>query len=249
MRELIFHNHDFEEVIRNTLQVYDRPLCTSDAASVLALDGSDFWMDEEDYETLAAFCNLKELYVEAFPAILPFIGKLTQLESLSLVLNADTVDLRYIADLKKLKQLFVSGGDYSSMNILHLDALTEMDDLEELSLHEFGSVDLKPLEKMTQLTCFFCGYANQVQHLSSVATLTNLTELRLVDIKAESLDFLDSLPDTIELDLCGTKVLKNYDLQKLKRFAKYDLSEMIIAGKSVLPQDLLHLESSDPFVS
>jgi hypothetical protein len=48
----------------------------------------------------------------------------------------------------------VSGGDYSDIKFNRLDALIPLRNLEELILHEFGPVDLAPLEKVSQLKHF-----------------------------------------------------------------------------------------------
>ena len=45
----------------------------------------------------------------------------------------------------------VSGGDYSNIKFKRLEALVQLSHLEELILHEFGPMDLAPLEKMKQL--------------------------------------------------------------------------------------------------
>ena len=231
-KELNFHNAYFEGTVRKALNIYERPILDTDAEILEELD-CDFWFDQEDCEILIAFRNLRILGINAGAWALPSISCLSRLEELYLTGGNDGngVDFRSFLPLARLKNLTVSGGLYSSMNLCNLEALAELKNLTNLWLHEFGKVDLKPLEKMDSLEHLFCGYADSVENVEVIGKLVHLKSLELVDFEVDNLEFLDTLPDAVCLELGGMSIHKDYDLSKLSRFEKLDMYENTVAGK------------------
>lgn len=233
-RVLEFHHPYFEESVRKALNIYDRPILDTDAKMLEELE-CDFWFENEDAETLTAFCNLKRLDIEVSGEVLPAIAKLSLLEELAIVGGStnNEVDFQTFSALTKLRKLTVSGGDYSSMNLCHLEALVELKNLTHLWLHEFGKVDLKPLEEMTWLKFLFCGYAVAVENVEAISKLIHLECIELVDFEVEDLCFMESLPETTEIEILGMKINRKYDLNRLNRFKVRDISENTVAGEWV----------------
>ena len=230
--ELKFSNKRFEETVRQALNICDRPIYDSDAILIERLE-CDFWFDEKDCEVLRAFSNLKELGIEGGSWLLPAISTLAQLEVLYLTGGNDEngVDFRSFFPLKALTKLMVSGGAYSSMNLRHLEALVELKNLTDLCLHEFGNVDLKPLENMVWLKSLFCGYAASVENVEIIRNLVHLEYLELVDFEVEDLCFVEASPETMELTIGGLRIKQQYDLTRLKRFKTHDIYENTVAGQ------------------
>ena len=112
------------------------------------------------------------------------------------------------------------------MDILHTEVLTEMKQLEEVSFHEFGSVDLQFLRDMPQIKIFFCGWANRIEHIDAIGFLTNLKSLTMIYVDMDNLDFLDTLPEDIEIELCALKVKEGIQMEKLVRFPNHNYDDL-----------------------
>ena len=233
MKCLEFYNQKFEDVVRNELLIYDRPITDEDALLAYDLDCSEFTFDIEDCETLCAFKNLDWLSINVSFEDLSFFKSLPNLEELTMDFYQSFFDCSYLSSLQHLRSLAVSGGDLSGFEFLNFNALSQLYELEDLSLHEFGSVDLSALKDMTQLTGFFCGYADKVANIDAISYLTKLEGLTLIDIKIDNLDFLDTLSNDLILNLCGVEVAGNVDMNKLTRFRECSLDESIINGKKM----------------
>ena len=126
----------------------------------------------------------------------------------------------------QLKNLVVSGGDVSGINYKNLDGIAELKSLENLTLHEFGAVDLHPLRRMTWLKCFYCGYAKEVNDIEAVASFEDPKQITLIDLDIDSLDFLDAFPDNTVLELALLRVKKGIDRKKLLRFTNGDFGDI-----------------------
>lgn len=74
--------------------------------------------------------------------------------------------------------------------------------------------------------------------------MINLTELTLIDICTPTLAFLDALPDTMYVDLCGVQVQHQDELRRLERFIRCDACEMMADGK-MLPSIRIRREARD----
>lgn len=231
---LRFHNKEFEDVVRQELLIYDRPLTKEDALLACDLDCSEFTFDIEDCETLCAFKNLDWLSINVGFEDLSFLKELPKLEELFMEFYRHNYNLSYLTPLKNLRTLFVSGGIISDFEFHNFEELTKLSHLEELSLHEFGTVNLAALKQMPYLKGFFCGYANEVQNIEAISYLVNLEDLTLIDVTLPNIDFLRTLPSTMVLDLCCVNVLENVDFKELERFEECDLDDIEINGDRVL---------------
>lgn len=183
---LVFHDCRFENEVRSVLQIPQRPIKTSEALKVTMLDccfDSDELFDPEDYQTLQLFTNLKLLWIECREDSLPTIGRLINLEELHINCIGwnQTFDFRHLSRLQKLRNLSISGGDYSNMKLINLDALSVCSCLEQLYLHEFGYIDLKPLEYFQQLKELYIGYGRRVDNSEVIGCLKQLRVFSLTD--------------------------------------------------------------------
>ena len=231
--QLVFHHHEFELDTRELVNIPEGAITDNDVSVITRLDCSNYTFDHDDIETLKKFVNLEWLAIEIGNVDLSFLRAFSKLKMLDLVYwdSSNKLDFGVFASLIDLEWLFVSGGDISSIDLIDLDALTGLKKLKTLHLHEFGSVDLSFLEQMPWIEDFFCGYANEVINIDSIGKLLNLKSLDLVDVEMDNLDFLDRLPDEMELDLCGDEVHAGVDVEKLNRFANAEISDMTVNGE------------------
>ena len=227
-KELKFYHPGFEQVVRHELLISDRAITDEDALNVFDLDCSDFIFDSRDYEALSAFKNLDYLMINTRADELDFLKALPLLEELNLETwgGNNTVDFNHFSHLAHLRELLVSGGDVSSIDYKNLEGLAALKKLECLTLHEFGTVDLRPLRSMPWLKGLYCGYANEVYDIEAIAALSNLESLTLIGIEMESLEFLDSFPDSLIIGLYELRVKKGIDHSKLSRFVEGDFEEI-----------------------
>ena len=221
-KELKFYHPEFEQAVRCELLISDRVITDEDALKAFDLDCSDFTFDIRDHEALSAFKNLDWLSINTRSDELGFLKELPLLEELYLETWGDnnTVDFNHFSHLTHLRDLSVSGGDISSIEYKNLDGLIALKKLESLTLHEFGSVDLRPLRSMPWLKGFYCGYANEIHDINAIGALPNLEALTLIDVEMDNLDFLDSFPDSLVVGLCKLRVKKGMDHSKLARFVE-----------------------------
>lgn len=238
MKEFLFNNSNFEKVVRKAVNIFDRSITEDDVKKIEVLDCTDFDFSNEDFPILIKFEKLKELALSTPYERMNFLKSLTNLEDLYLeVWNNDNVlAFNDFKNAKSLKSLHISGGAYSNINLINLEHLQALKSLKYLGLHEFGNVNLAPLENMLQLEEFYCGYGN-VFNIEVVQTLKNLKTLTLIDFSVENLNFLDSFPDDIELELCGIEVKEGIDIEYLKRFTNADISEITVGRKMIIGSD------------
>ena len=228
--ELHFYHPEFEAEVRTQLGTFHRPVTEEDVMSATHLDLSNFDFLCEDMPTLSLFKNLKSLEINIRHTTPEFWHTFSHMEKLYVCLG-DDFDFISFANMKKLSYLFVSGGDYSSIDFVNLDALIPLKKLCELQLHEFGSVDILPLASMPQLRDFGILYANKVHNIDVIGTLSQLETLTLTGLYVDNLDFLDRLPDYIRLEMCGNHVYSGVDPQKWKRFSERDICEISVSDK------------------
>ncbi len=86
---------------------------------------------------------------------------------------------------------------------------------------------------MPQLKAFSLRYSNKVEHIDIIGEMVQLKELILDGLYVDNLDFLDTLPDNIYLEMCGIEIYgeNNVNVEKWKRFAERDISEIMIKNK------------------
>lgn len=231
-KELVFCNPDFENAVRDKLLIKDYPIYEFDALKVIDLDLSLFTFDGRDCNTLNKFKNLECLDINFGFKDISFISTLKNLRQLSFEYYYD-FDFMYLSELKYLRELFVSGGDYSGAKFANLEGISNISKLESLALHEFGYVDLRPLKKMQQLKNFYCGYADKVDNYDSIGSLVNLEKLTLIGLQMDNMEFLKSLPNKMNISLCGMNFTKEIDVSVFERFGRKEICEIIIKNKRV----------------
>jgi len=226
--ELKFYHYEFEQEVRERLSIFDREITDKDAKMVEELDLTNFSFRDEDVDTLFYFSNLKVLGIEMGNNDACFWNHFPEMEDLYWCCWGSEVDFNMFSNMKNLNTLFVSGGDYSDINYINLDALQELKNLKFLELHEFGTVDIASLGNMTQLKSFGLRYANRVENIETIGTMTFLEKLCLGGLYVENLDFLDSLPDSIRLEMGGIEICgdEKVDVSKWKRFTNRDIYEI-----------------------
>ena len=230
-----FHHPAFEYVVREELNNKDRPITEQDLLKVNILECCDFDFETEDIETLKCCRNLKKLDFNIYTEAVDFLDYFPLLEELYIETygRKNCVDFHIFSNLSNLKKLWVSGGGFSSMDLLHLDALTPLNNLRLLCLHEFGKVDLLFLKEIPWLEEFECRYGNEVANIESIKELKNLSFLCLDGLEMNDLDFLDDLPNSMTLEMCGNEVRNGIDVSKLRRFAKVSIEEMTVGHHPV----------------
>ena len=226
--KLTFFHPEFEQEVRERLNVFDRELTATDALLVKELDLTDFNFKDEDIETLYLFSNLTSLAINIGQQDLFFWDHFSKLKYLYWCCWGFEIDFAVFSNMRELIYLMVSGGDCSDINLNGLDSLIQLTHLEELCLHEFGTVDLAPLENMPQLKHFSLLYADSAQNIETVGKLHWLESLALRGLYIDNPDFLDLLPDHVELELCGIGIYgrKEVDVLKWKRFKNRDICDI-----------------------
>ena len=227
---LTFFHSEFEREVRNRLSVFDRDITEEDALLVSELDLTNFDFVSEDIETLFLFSNLISLSINIGEQDSSFWNHFSKLQDLYWCCWGSKIDFSVFSNMDSLKALMVSGGDYSHIKFSGLASLIQLRYLEELILHEFGPVDLSPLESMMQLKHFSLLYTDSAQSIETIGKLYWLESLTLRGLYIDNLDFLDSLPNNIELELCGIEMYgrKKADVLKWKRFEKRVISEISV---------------------
>ena len=226
--ELLFHNSKFEQKVREQLNIFARSITDIDALLVTELDLVDCYLADEDIGMLLNFCNLKTLTLEMKYMGSSFWAHFPKLEDLHWIVWSESVDFSVFSNMKNLTGLTVSGGDYSSIVFNNLEALIPLEKLAHLQLYEFGSVDLAPLEKMKQLKTLLVCYSYDVKNIDVIGTMTQLESLVLAGLLVDNLNFLDTLSDDLDIEMCGIQIPRAnaVDVSKWKRFKKRNICEI-----------------------
>lgn len=243
--DILFHHHEFEYEVRDKLGIPSDPITEKDVLLVTELDLTNFEFLQEDRDTLALFKNLTSLYIDIGHTPSEYWHNFPKLKDFCLCYWGGNVDFVSFQKMTDLEMLCVSGGDYSNIDYLNLDVLLELTHLHYLELHEFGSVDLLPLSKMPQLKSFALRYANKVENIEIIGSMCQLEELVLDGLYVDSLDFLDLLPDTVQLKMCGNHVYGGVDVTKWKRFSKHDICEISVGDHPYDPFGYIDLSVLD----
>ena len=231
--QLSFCHPEFEKEVREQINIFDRAITDNDVLSVVELDLSNFNFKEEDIDTLFFFINLKSLSINLGSKDQFFWDHFRNIENLYWVCWGSKVDFRAFSNMKKLSSLCISGGAYSDIAFENLDALVFLENLQCLELHEFGHVDLSPLSKMLQLKSFALRYTHQAESIATIGMMVWLKELVLDGLYVENLDFLDTLPDTVSIEMCGIEIYgcNDVNVEKWKRFKKRDICEIAVKNE------------------
>lgn len=226
--DIKFISSEFERDVRKILNIYDRPITEQDVLTIDELDLTNFYFNPDDLEALACFKNLKYLDIEMINTNFDFWNHFPQLVQLYWVCWGNDVDFGMFSNMHELYELIVSGGDYSNIRLYNLEALIPLKKLEWLTLHEFGEVDLTPLGNMPQVKNLGVLYSHQVKNIDTIGKMSQLESLSLRGLLVNNLNFLDTVPSDIELELGGIEVLdsQSIDPSKWRRFSNRDIYEI-----------------------
>ena len=239
MSQILFCNKQFENTVRQALNVFDRPIFDEDVEKITELDLLDFSFQSEDFAILIKFKKLISLAISTSAWKFSFLKALHNLEDLYIE-NWNEYNIcafNEFKNLPKLKNLTVSGGTYSDIQFINLENLLPLNHLKSLSLHEFGFVNLLPLANYTQLESFYCGYGRRVANISVIEKFSALKSLSLLGLKLKNLDFLNALPNNLKLEICGLELDEEINVDKLRRFTNYDISEITVQGRMIIGGD------------
>lgn len=229
--ELTFVRPEFEKQVREKLNIYDRPITDLDVLAITDIDLSELYRCDE-LETLSHFHNLTSLSVSTGNVPATFWDNFPLMEELCWICLHGPVDFNCFCHMPNLNNLCVSGGDYSGIDYLNLEALQGLKKLESLELHEFGSVDIAPLGSMIQLKWFALRYADKVVNIETISKMGFLEELVMDDLWLENADFLNGLPDTVRLEMCGMQFYNDVDVHEWRRFKERDICEIMVKHES-----------------
>ncbi len=241
---IVFHNTVLEKEIRKKLCIPEGPINMSDLQKITALEcipvsglySEEGLYDEKDMEILRNCNNLEGLTLNIWKTDLSFIRSFPRLKWLVLGhwSGSKDWDFNVLRECTMLEELTIDGhltlkGEYYVIN-----NLVPLQTLKYLSVRLFGGLDLKFLEGMTSLEHIDFREGGKLIHTESIKSLKNLKSLSLDELSLDSLDFIDALPDDIDLTLGGLRVRDDFDLSSLKRFKECDAEELIINGKFYL---------------
>ena len=166
-------------------------------------------------------------------------------------------DLNFVRDLSELKRLVVR----NCRQILSIDPVANCHKLEALTLHRTSIVSLEGLQNCRDLQSLILGECVDLEDISQISALSNLTELKLTGIPSikslnhtaglrclktlhlqdlnslSSLTFIEALSDLERISLIGCKLL--FDLEPLSQLQSLR-SLTIVACPGIT--DLTHLE-------
>lgn len=231
--DISFQNLKFEEEIRTILGISaDIEISEADLQKVNTLDCTNFNFDNSDIDMLCKCSMLEVLAMSIGNVSLEFLSSFPHLKELDVEYwsSDNYVDFNWFRSLSELTYLRVSGGVISNMDMINLEGITNLLKLKEIHLHEFGTVDLKALSKMPWIEILYCGYANRVYSVESIALLPSLSKLTLIDFDIENQVFLEKLPVDLDLELCGINFLSDFDISKFSRYSDPDICEIEVGG-------------------
>ena len=130
--DILFHHHEFEYEVRDTLGIPSDPITEEDVLRVTELDLSNFDFLQEDRDTLALFKNLTSLDINIGYTPSEYWHNFPKLKHFYLCYWGGNVDFVSFQKMTDLEMLWVSGGDYSSIDYLNLGVLVELTHLHYL---------------------------------------------------------------------------------------------------------------------
>ena len=173
--ELTFARPEFEKQVREKLNIFDGPITDRDVLAITDIDLSEIYCcSDELVETLSYFHNLTYLDVSTGKVPAKFWDNFPKMEELFWICLGGPVDFNWFRHMENLNNLCVSGGDYSGIDYLNLDALLGLKKLKYLELHEFGSVDIAPFGSVSsrQNVHFICKHFMNNSHPALTVVLS-----------------------------------------------------------------------------
>ena len=226
--EVRFSNRRFEIEVRRALEKPDGPVYVSELASIEKLE-----LDEEDHiediEYIQYCTGLKELFISlSIPhGDARFIEGLTSLETLSVDTVGDgDFDYGVFAGLRNLKSLSIGYIWFWNVTHSNFPALKNLTHLNDLLITEAEYIDIAAVCEIPELESFDLSFIGKVDNVEAVSRIPKLKYLCMCDVKIESLDFLEKLDPSVELELISIesekKVTREELARVLSRFAKCD---------------------------
>ena len=210
-KEVIFHNPEFENAVRETLNKQEGFITEADLLRIEELYCDEFSFSPEDYPTLYLCKNVKDLCIEQ---------------------HGGVFDFSVLTPLKALRYLTVRERIFNwELKFTNLSALSQLPCLEEVFIIDFDSIDLTDIKDVTQLTVLEVGWCRSVTGLESVTLLPNLNSFCLADTSVPSLEFLNQLSPDVALDLLAVETAAPFDVENLKRFSRLEAENLRIAGE------------------
>lgn len=240
-----FEDKNFEDAIRNKLNIHDRDIYYSDVKNITSLDLTN--QDIKSIKGLENFVHLKSLDLSYNEVgynksdCLSPITRLDELENLNLSHN-QIEDVSYISNLVNLKELNLSDNNISDSDLDHSRNMykdTDESDYDETSDNVFKKLthitsldlsnsilddyssnknrisDISNLKDMTSLLSLNLN-GNDVSSLDDLKNLTNLNTLKLSDTDLSDLDFIEKLTGITYLDISNNSSIDSDDLNSLK---------------------------------
>lgn len=193
--------------------------------TVLKIKGYNIY--EPDF--VSSFSNISELVLsDANLSSLNFLQQFDQLEKLDI---SDNPYIRTLDPLKALPQL-------ESLNIAgsYIDDITPIHSLTSLKQLWLGNhregVDISFIEQMDSLETLSITHTSQIYNVDSIAKSTGLTNLQLVDVGIEKIDFISGLTKLETLNLSSNPVISDISaFVQLKSLKTLNLSNIYNLSK------------------
>ncbi len=236
-----------ENLIRNTLQLFEGPILSTDLAMITVLDG-----DVDEITGIASltgleYCiNIIEIRISNGTIIdLTPLSNLSSLEQITLD-NHQILDINPLKNLFNLEWLSLIGNQVSvlspleglqRLSTLYLDSnqlddtniqiLASLTDLEILGLEHNLITNLSPLSNLSKLMALYLS-SNNITDIKSLGALTNLMILHLAENNISNADILANMTELTELNL-NDNLIENIEFIKNNKI----LVNLYLAGNNI----------------
>ena len=182
----------------------------------------------EDISPISNLTNLKTFYFQC--------GDNTNLNNLSGLINLEYLalwnykasDISFVSNMKKLNYLYISGPVVQGGELIeNIEALSELTELQSLTLPYSNITDISPLAKLTKLQSLYLP-GSSVTDISALSNLTNIEDLNFgSSVKIEDISPLLNLKDLKKLyfsyqDMDDISFYKNF-----KKLEEVDISRKV----------------------
>jgi hypothetical protein len=226
---VVWEDPVFEAEVRQTLMKQEgTPVTAAELKSVTTLS---LTMGVTSLADLMYFENLEELLIDPDYQLkqdidLTPIGELKKLTVLTLRLSGDETDFNFLKELPQLTSLTIQW----PCDNADISFLSTLSNLTELGLIEMTGIDLANLSGLTKLTILSLKYCD-VTDISALENLINLKSLMLQDsAQLEDLSPVAGMKELTFLDLTACVGIKS--LEPLRGLEK--LTELTIVDNSGL---------------
>ncbi len=230
--EIIFVDHNLENVVRSEIGNYHRPIYIEDVLPIESLNAES--MNIKDLTGLEYFTNLRELHLSYNN-----ISDLTPLASLA-QLNNLNLGYNEITSLSPLSQLVnLQSLDLYNNHISDVTPLSNLTGLQYLSLNNNNISDITPLSNLTGLQSLDLNN-NQITDITPLSDLINLSSLYVQNNQIVDLSGLANLSNLILLNLSNNEIVDTAPLANLTNltqlYIKYNPIELTNENHQLLEQ-------------